>query len=373
LLLIFSAVAPLARGQSTIDLRRSTPTVVRDITTKCTVLGAGDDGLRDGFPAVSGVARTSGGAVFVLSTPTAELFRFSPNGRYSGLVARAGAGPGELSKNPNPVGLDVRPFRGDSVAVFDRTKARVSIFDRNGRLGRTLQVPQNLSSVLRTPNADLVAAAFPSGDLVFKAQQPSAPLTMSSGESLARSFRAIITIARMSATGDSVWTSPPLEDAMMYVGASSLSRSSDGVQTIRSSSPRPVVTRPRSIGVVGDLVLHYVETANELHVYDGQGRRTSRILLPDGARTPPQPTATAVSRALMVASDGGPDVWIEVPTESPEHRVWWRLVNGQSLDPRAVRVPYRDHVLAADKQTMVLRSYDEDLVQTVRICPLPDA
>jgi hypothetical protein len=236
-----------------------------------------------------------------------------------------------------------------------------------------MQVPLNLLSVLRAPSADFVASAVPSGDLVFKANQPSAPLTMPSGELPARSFRATISIARMSAAGDSVWISPPLEDAMMYVGASSLSRASNGSQQMRSYPPPPVVTRSGSVGVVGDVVLHYVETANELHVYDGQGRRTSRVLLPDGARTPPQPTATAVSRALMVASDGGPDLWIEVPTQSPEHREWWRLVGGQSLDPRAVRVPFRSHVLAADKQTMVLRNYDEDRIQTVRICALPDA
>jgi hypothetical protein len=99
-----------------------------------------DIGVLDGAPEyqlyrVNQVLRLEDGRIVVANAGTNELRFFDHDGAYLMSVGRQGGGPGEFES----LAL-VRPFLGDSLLTYDNRQSRVTIWDREGNLGRSYNI-----------------------------------------------------------------------------------------------------------------------------------------------------------------------------------------------------------------------------------------
>lgn len=96
----------------------------------------GDDGLpATEFFGVEGAVLGADGGVVVANAGTREIRFFDAAGTLVRTVGTEGEGPGEFRWISS-----LRPYRGDSLVAYDGFQARASIFDLEGRLGRTLNL-----------------------------------------------------------------------------------------------------------------------------------------------------------------------------------------------------------------------------------------
>ncbi len=109
-----------------------------------------DIGVLDGEPEyqlfqVRDARRLGDGRIVIANGGTGELRFYDPDGRYLSSAGRKGGGPGEFEQ----LGW-VRLYRGDSLLAYDFNQARMSIFDDQGRFGRSyrLQVPGETGFVM---------------------------------------------------------------------------------------------------------------------------------------------------------------------------------------------------------------------------------
>lgn len=87
------------------------------------------------FGQIQDVLRLADGGLIVAEGSTAELRVYTDSGRYLRSIGRRGEGPGEF------IGLGlVRTYRGDSLLAYDYQLRRISIFDRDGRFGRAVNL-----------------------------------------------------------------------------------------------------------------------------------------------------------------------------------------------------------------------------------------
>lgn len=99
-----------------------------------------DIGVLEGAPEyqlfrVSDARRFADGRIVVVNGGTGELRFYDAHGRYLASAGRRGGGPGEFER----MGW-MRLYRGDSLLVYDFDQARVSIFDGEGRFGRSFRL-----------------------------------------------------------------------------------------------------------------------------------------------------------------------------------------------------------------------------------------
>jgi hypothetical protein len=99
-----------------------------------------DIGVLEGAPAyqlfeVSGVVRLADGRIVVANAGSHELRFFDGEGVYLRSVGREGSGPGEFQRMSW-----LRVLGEDSLAVFDASLRRVSLFGTDGGFGRTFLV-----------------------------------------------------------------------------------------------------------------------------------------------------------------------------------------------------------------------------------------
>lgn len=85
------------------------------------------------FFRVRDAVRLPDGSIVVADAGSSEVRFFDSEGKLLTAAGARGDGPGEF-RGPDGIGL----YPGDSVAVFDRSHKRVTIFDRKGTMGRTL-------------------------------------------------------------------------------------------------------------------------------------------------------------------------------------------------------------------------------------------
>lgn len=104
------------------------------------------------FEEIVGARRTAAGRIVVANGGGGQDLRvFDSEGQFLRSAGRSGAGPGEFQRLGRLMG-----YRGDSVAVWDGRLRRISVFDGEGSLGRSLSL-----SVL--PNAVNPVAGWPDG------------------------------------------------------------------------------------------------------------------------------------------------------------------------------------------------------------------
>ena len=85
------------------------------------------------FFKVRDAVRLQGGSIVVANAGSSEVRFFDSEGTFLTAAGARGDGPGEF-RGPDGIGR----YPGDSVAVFDRSHKRVTIFDHKGTMGRTL-------------------------------------------------------------------------------------------------------------------------------------------------------------------------------------------------------------------------------------------
>ncbi len=96
-------------------------------------VGALEGDERYTFGRIAGVAATDDGTLWVADGQTQTVRRYDMGGRWLADVGGEGEGPGEFKGI-----MELRTYPGDSIAVWDAFAWRVSIFDAEGTLGRTL-------------------------------------------------------------------------------------------------------------------------------------------------------------------------------------------------------------------------------------------
>jgi hypothetical protein len=123
-----------------------------------------DIGVLEGDPAYQlyqarHALRLSDGTVVVANVGTSELRFYGPDGVHLKSVGREGGGPGEFES----LSL-VRRFPGDSLLTYDNNQSRVTIWSRDGTLGRSYRI---------TPEGEIVfllgEGVFADGTLLVKA------------------------------------------------------------------------------------------------------------------------------------------------------------------------------------------------------------
>jgi hypothetical protein len=141
-----------------------------------TTVPARDLGVVEGaspfvFQYVVGATRLDDGRVIVADAGFGELRCFGPDGDHEWTVGGLGEGPGEFRV------LDwVRPFGPDSLVAYDRSLRRLTVFDRNGAVGRTVNVRPAHSALRPT-----VMGVLADGSLVVRAAPSVTPNTVSPG------------------------------------------------------------------------------------------------------------------------------------------------------------------------------------------------
>ncbi len=103
---------------------------------------------------VSGLAARSDGSVLVAEQSPARIVEFDADGSFRRVIARDGSGPGEVR-------MPEIALMGDTLVVFDPPAARVSWFDPDGRVLRSLPVPVTMQggSVWTTRRGEVLLEA----------------------------------------------------------------------------------------------------------------------------------------------------------------------------------------------------------------------
>lgn len=133
-LIFVLGVTPL-RGQDTIVVRADNRPAWGDSLQIVEELriGALDSLPEYTFGRVVGVVPTVDGGVFVADEYATVIRRYDASGTYLGDVGRAGSGPGEYYQI-----LGMKPYRSDSLAVWDPRNGRISIFAADGEFTRSI-------------------------------------------------------------------------------------------------------------------------------------------------------------------------------------------------------------------------------------------
>jgi hypothetical protein len=95
-------------------------------------------GVSEGEPALEfhhaiSARRLGDGRIIVANGGTRELRWFTPDGAFLRSAGGAGQGPGEFRGTPT-----LFPWPGDSIAAFDPSQERLSLFGADGSIGRTV-------------------------------------------------------------------------------------------------------------------------------------------------------------------------------------------------------------------------------------------
>lgn len=246
ILLLVSACGPDADGGDAASVPR--PGGVAEWTLSeepLTDIGGGEDGLF----VVTSAARTRDGIV-VANAGTSELRWYDDAGRMTRTAGRRGGGPGEF-RHIAWVGV----LGGDSVAAWDPMQSRLTIFEADGRFGRSVAAPE-VRSVLST-----VAGRLGHGALVL-----TSPLD--AGSEANGTWRDSIAILRFDIASGSV-------DTLGRAPGTEWVASRGG----RGGERRESLPFGRATAVAAGPDGYYVGTADayEIDAYGADGRLHRRI------------------------------------------------------------------------------------------------
>lgn len=96
------------------------------------------------FTYIAGALRLPDGGVVVADGGEDTVREYAPHGQYRAAWGRQGQGPGEFRDVS-----EIHKWRADSVAVWDMVANRLTVFDSEGRVGRTFTITEgrNLSLI----------------------------------------------------------------------------------------------------------------------------------------------------------------------------------------------------------------------------------
>lgn len=196
------------------------------------------------------------GSVLIGNSGTAELRLFDRAGTHRLTAGRKGMGPGEFQ------GIHwIRPFRGDSVLVFDMRAQRFSVWTAAGAFGRTFRVQDAQRSTRPI-------GIFSDGSILVAAENQYDPRQ---GPGVVRDQ---MVLSRITPTGGAAGEVGRLPGAewLLY----------DHPGNFRST--QLPFGRQGHVAVSGDYFVYGSSESNRLSVYDRSGRQIRTIEVPAASR-----------------------------------------------------------------------------------------
>lgn len=219
------------------------------------------------------VVRTASGNL-VVADGDSGIRIYDRSGTYISRFGEDGEGPGEVR------GLGTMfAYRGDSIAVADRRLRRISIFDSDGRFGRSFTSPvteHGDEGGIGAVSSSYVHGAFPDGSFLV---EPPEFLPNEPGGSL----RGVVTLLRVAADGSSI-------DTIGRFDATRLTHDPSAPNRIR----RLHLTSSFSYAISGGLVYGATGEQPVLTVAGPDGERHPDVALP----LPMRPVTAEVRRAF---------------------------------------------------------------------------
>ena len=312
------------------------------------------------------------GTVVVGNSGNTEVLLFSSTGTHLRSFGRRGSGPGEFSA----VG-SVFPHIGDSIAVSDGFQRRLSIFDSDGNLGRTVNLAQlaDFASVVgllgdrfvyRTP----VRNTIPRDSVRIWISSSQDPLTTIPN----RPNRMV-----SWETGQGVVTSPhPLAfspEAMVAAGYGMIVAGVSDVPEIQMWDPNGIATR----AVYLDLPQRSVTDA-EIEQY--MERRRSTLLSMRRSTASRQrelrileqvefPDHYPLFDRLLAAASG--EVWVRAYVTRQDTIATWHLFRSNGDPKGQLMMPSDWSLLHAGHQFLIIKALDNLDVEYLQIVKVIDA
>lgn len=139
-ILVLSVIS-VAAGCGTADARNDAPSTAAANITADTLASLADDSATVLVKPVS-LSVDAHQRLLVADASDRDVKVYDRAGRRVGTIGRAGHGPGQFVSLSSAL-----TFRSDSVAAFDFAQHRISIFGRDGRVGRMIRVDENVFNV----------------------------------------------------------------------------------------------------------------------------------------------------------------------------------------------------------------------------------
>lgn len=336
-------------------------------------IGHEDGGAKDRLFNVLAAVRRPDGAV-VLGDGTGELRFFDATGRFVRAVGRKGKGPGEFQLPRRIVRI-----RGDSLAVWDGTQARLTVYDSAGVLGR-MQQPAFAAGYM--PD---VAAVFADGGMMVRAGSNARAMLSRTGiyhdsatfAALAPDGRPLRTLGRFPAgevyivhqAGGVGWSHLPFSPELAHAGAPDafyLADSDTNRITVWSADGRLLRTlkgpfEPRRV-TLADLRRLRREKLAEI------SDPARRAVTERGLRDAPIPRRTPAMGAVAVDADGR--LWVQESPRPGGYAARWAVLGADGRVAALVRMPRRWWVYEIGRDYVLVGDRDEDDVEQVKLFAL---
>lgn len=269
---------------------------------------------------VTAVAPLAGGRVAVGTNVPPRVLIFEPDGSLSATLGRGGEGPGEFSWVASVVELP-----GDSLAVWDSSRRRISMFTAEGTFAREVDLSETAPASARAvPNDRVNAGAthlLPAGS----------GTTIVWGEGMfgprpdqATVLRPELPAHRIGPEGDVLTAYGPLPGMTVLAGGQA------------GMLPVPFAARTYATTADGDFVVGTAEST-ELRVYGPDGALVRIVRWPEGDR---RIRGAHLSR------------WTEMLEDLPE-----RLRADVRSMPRPERVPAYEGLVSTDEGEILVGDY----------------
>ena len=216
---------------------------------------------------MTAVTPLGNGSVAIGSEGPSEAIVVGPAGGVVATLGREGEGPGEFAGVGSVISLP-----GDSIAVWDPDRRRVSVFGLDGRFGRELDLSEVAPASVRaapdmnTPSGFTHLLPSSPGSFVVLGEAVMAP------GAAAGVIRPQLPAVRINSVGDEVARFTPLPGLMVHVGGPA------------GTMPVPFSPRLYAVAASGNLVVGTADTT-EVRVYVPTGGLARIIRWPDHDRT----------------------------------------------------------------------------------------
>jgi hypothetical protein len=325
------------------------------------------------FRAVSAV-RLRDGRIVIANAGTHELRFYDADGRFLAASGGQGAGPGEFQ------GLAwVRPFGDDSLVTFDLRQRRLSVFDLQGRFGRSVAVRGGGDAPIRRAvglfgdGSILVygSSGIGSGERtglvrrdvpLFRLTPEGEPLdslgSFPGAESFVQGFNGgMIVMSRLFGRSSqfAVW------GMRLYVAANDTYE----IRVLTAKGSLESIVRKRHANL--EVTRQDIDTAREgrlRRVEDSEFRERLEGLL----RDMPLPATMPAFRDIQVDEIG--NLWVEEYNRPGDERPRWSVFDRDGVLFGAIGSPERLRLLHAGEDFVLGRWTDELDVEHVRLYTL---
>jgi len=340
-------------------------------TEPALIIGVKDGDAEYEFQAIADAERLADGSIVVADALAAELRVFDAAGRFVRAIGRSGEGPGEFRN------LGAVWRYGDSIATWDRSLLRITIFDSMGNVGRIATLSASSGESLRPAAAGILET----GALVSRS---ASVVTPALGEGV---HRAAGEVTLYSAAGQreraltplagEEWVGITTNDAGLLLTPRPFRR--DGYVAIRDDriyagdSDRFDIALYSGTGVLRQRIrmagANAPLTAEDVQVHidatlAAQSEEERKRLLRTSLEQTPFPDSYPAFAALVPDDDG--HLWVAESPRAGSAERHWLVFDSSGRWLGRVIAPARTRVLRASAGRLLARHVDELGVQTIR-------